>query len=130
MKIKSALKEQVRVCTSVKAFMYLVGKYNYNIAQQNVAIVDNGFIVTPDPKFGFFYNAKRKDGDVKGSKFKNLKNETPTHACDVCGRTTDVRVNGKPVPHTNKNCFCHNHCDENVTSLRGANLRTVSLLNL
>lgn len=94
MKIKPALKEQVKSCTTLKAFIYLIGKHNFDIAQQNVAIVDNGFIVTPDPKFRFFFNAKRKEGDVEGSKFKNLKKESSVHPCDVCGRTIDVRVNG------------------------------------
>jgi hypothetical protein len=122
MKIKAALKEQVKACETVKSFIYLMGKYNFDIAEQNVQIVDNGFIVTPDPKFGFFYNSKRKDvnGDGDGKFNKNLKNDSPlppVHPCDVCGRSTDVRVKGKPATHTNKNCFCRNHCDKNVTNL-------------
>ena len=107
MKMKTVLKTQVKACPSLKAFIYLIGKYNFDIAQQNLAIADNGFIVTADPKFGFFYNStgKRKDAEVDNQKLKIQKNDSPVIPCDLCGRSTVVRVDGKSIPHTSKTCF-------------------------
>jgi hypothetical protein len=119
MKMKAALKLKVNACDSLKDFIYLLGKYNYDIAQQNIATTDNGFIVTPDEKFGFFApKGKGKDDARKEDARKGDKhNDDSVIPCDICGRTTEVRVNGKSLPHTKANCFCRHHCDGNTTSL-------------
>lgn len=122
MKIKNALKEKVRDCSKLKEFIYVIGKYHYDIAQLNKPVEDNGFIVTADPKYGFYFNSnpnKRKDhnnnGEEKGS--KDTKNDVSTTIpCISCGRTTPVRINGTSVVHSAATCFCTNHVDKNVTA--------------
>lgn len=57
MKIKSFLKDAMNVCTTLKAFIYLIGKYNHTTNQQNNPVIDNGFIDTTDPRFRFHYSA-------------------------------------------------------------------------
>jgi nicotinamide mononucleotide adenylyltransferase len=121
MKLKAALKFKVEECNYLKDFIYLLGKYHYDIAQQNIAITDNGFIVTADDRFGFFPpKGKGKDDGRKEDARKGDKqsiNDDPVTPCEICGRTTEVRINGKSFPHTKSNCFCRNHCDSNTTSL-------------
>jgi hypothetical protein len=123
MKIKAALKEKVDKCDYLKDFIYLLGKHNYDIAQQNIAIIDNGFIVIPDERFGFFApkgKGERKDfnNNEKGEKGSKDKADTTTKTpCLACGRSTPSKFNGKDVLHTSTTCFCFYHVDKNTSTL-------------
>jgi hypothetical protein len=124
MRIKIKDKD-VKELTTLKSFFYLVSKYHFDIAQQNKPVEDNGFIVTPNPAYGFHYLAgKRKDVDPSDKPTKSPKNSDKDKAdpsslsdepCDYCGRSTQIKLNGKSYPHTKKLCFCKLHVDKNTS---------------
>jgi hypothetical protein len=118
MKIR-VLDKDVKDLTSLKSFFYLVSKYHFDIAQQNKPVEDNGFIVTPNPIYGFHYlSGKRKDVDPSEKPPKIQKIDlSPEESCGLCGRNTAIKLNGKSYPHTKKLCFCKLHVDKNVSDL-------------
>jgi hypothetical protein len=104
-------------------------------------VEDNGFLVTPNPVYGFHYLStagKRKDIEHSDGKLsKNPKTEVSTGIpCNVCGRSTVVIINGKPYPHTKENCFCDHHVDKNTSnhpwskSPNGISFKSLGLNNL
>lgn len=119
MKVKNALKDAVKQCTTLKSLLYIIGKYHYDIAQLNKPVENKGLIFQADPKYSFHYNSlagKRKDlnNEEKGGK------DSKTHGvalipCHSCGRSAAVKVNGKSVPYTVNTCFCFNHVDKNIS---------------
>jgi hypothetical protein len=118
MKIR-VLDKDVKDLTSLKSFFYLVSKYHFDISQQNRPVEDNGFIVTPNPVYGFHYlSGKRKDVDPSDKPSKIPKTDlSPEEPCGLCGRNTAIKLNGKSYPHTKKLCFCKLHVDKNVSDL-------------
>jgi hypothetical protein len=67
-------------------------------------VEDNGFIVTPNPAYGFIIYSKRKDVDPsdKPTKFLSTDKADPSslsdEPCDYCGRSTQIKLNGKSYP--------------------------------
>jgi hypothetical protein len=136
-----SINEEIIKLTTLKSFLYRCGKYHFDIAQLNKPVDDNGFIVTLDPKHGFHYLStagKRKDIEHSDGKLsKNPKTEVSTGVpCDVCGRSTVVKINGESYPHTEKNCFCDNYVDKNTSHLpwskspNGISFKSLGLSNL
>jgi hypothetical protein len=118
MKIRK-LNKLVMDLTTLKSFFYLISKYHFDIAQQNLPVEDNGFIVTPNPIYGFHYlSGKRKDVDPSDKPPKIQKTDLSLEeSCGFCGRNTAIKLNGKSYPHTKKLCFCKLHVDKNVSDL-------------
>jgi hypothetical protein len=143
MRIKIKDKE-VKELTTLKSFFYLVSKYHFDIAQQNKPVEDNGFIVTPNPAYGFHYlSGKRKDVEPSDKPTKTPKlysdickadpSSLSDEPCDYCGRNTQIKLNGKSYPHTKKLCFCKLHVDKNTSdqpwskSLMGLSYKSLGL---
>ena len=131
MKIRLALKETVNKCTTVKEFIYAIGKYNYTSNQLTLSVIDAGYTVTLDPRYGFHYTAgKRKELDnqisIRDSKQARLNSTrdskstaetiTPGAPCLYCGRSNPVKVKGKEFPHTSDNCYCKELVDKNTST--------------
>jgi hypothetical protein len=136
---KKVLQKEIMDLNSLKAFFYRLERYHYDIAQQNIPSEDSGFIVTPDPAFGFHYlttTGKRKDIDRPEGKLSNTQKSELAVNCLWCGRNTTVLINGKPYPHTKKYCFCEHHVDKNNTdqpwsnSPNGITYKSLGLNNL
>ena len=128
MKIKLKLKEAVKKYTTVKEFIYAVGKYNFNKNQLTLPVIDEGYIVTLDPRYSFHYNVgKRKEldqistRDLKQARLSNSIRDAKSDAtvpnvpCLVCGRSNPVKVKGKEYPHSAENCYCKSHVDKNTS---------------
>jgi hypothetical protein len=137
---KKVLHNEIMALTTLKSFFYRFERYHYDIAQQNIPSEDNGFLVTPDPTFGFHYLSsagKRKDFDrPEGKLAKPQKPESTAVNCTWCGRNSTVLINGKPYPHTKKYCFCEHHVDKNTSdqpwsnSPNGISYKSLGLNNL